>query len=401
MTAPRSWCRHWRCRPRHRTRRPATDGHRDDGTPSGRPSTTATSGSSPPTRWWVSPDRSEAPDRGAGSLRCRPWLPSTSSRSPSPTARCRRSTTCPSAPRCRRSPACRPTGPAAPTIEALEGLRRPGGTPDVGGRSRPAADHRAPTPSDHGAAGGRIHLVPATPGGAALRRRLHRQALALETLLTSSAWRDWSGAPGSGSCREASSATGAGRRCGAARWRSRIGQRQGRPCPPPGQQRQGDRRAAQRRGHHPAHHLRPGRGRAGAPTGWSSSTVAASWPRDRGRAGRGEGGGDRVRFAGCPRGSTRPRCLDHLGGTVVTETGFPGDYEVDAPPSPATVAAITASTASRTCCSRTCGPAPARLEDVPPPHLGGAATPPPPSGGTPTGPRRSPRNREGASPSRG
>jgi len=59
----------------------------------------------------------------------------------------------------------------------------------------------------------------------------------------------------------------------------------------------------------------------------------------------GEGAGDRVRF-GAPAGIDTGALSDHLGGVPVTETA-PGDYEVAAPPAPATVAAITAWLAER------------------------------------------------------
>jgi ABC-2 type transport system ATP-binding protein len=59
----------------------------------------------------------------------------------------------------------------------------------------------------------------------------------------------------------------------------------------------------------------------------------------------GEGAGDRVRF-GAPAGIDTDALSDHLGGVAVTETA-PGDYEVAAPPAPATVAAITAWLAER------------------------------------------------------
>ena len=54
----------------------------------------------------------------------------------------------------------------------------------------------------------------------------------------------------------------------------------------------------------------------------------------------GQGAGDRVRFGG-PAGIDTGALSEHLGGIPVTETA-PGDYEVDAPPTPANVAAITA-----------------------------------------------------------
>jgi ABC-2 type transport system ATP-binding protein len=59
----------------------------------------------------------------------------------------------------------------------------------------------------------------------------------------------------------------------------------------------------------------------------------------------GEGAGDRVRF-GASAGIDTGALSDHLGGVAVTETA-PGDYEVAAPPAPATVAAITAWLAER------------------------------------------------------
>jgi ABC-2 type transport system ATP-binding protein len=54
----------------------------------------------------------------------------------------------------------------------------------------------------------------------------------------------------------------------------------------------------------------------------------------------GPGAGDQVRFGG-PAGIDTEDLAEHLGGIPVTETA-PGDYEVDAPPTPANVAAITA-----------------------------------------------------------
>ena len=54
----------------------------------------------------------------------------------------------------------------------------------------------------------------------------------------------------------------------------------------------------------------------------------------------GEGAGDRLRFA-APPGIDVAALGDHLGGVAVTEVA-PGEYEVAAPPAPATVAAVTA-----------------------------------------------------------
>jgi ABC-2 type transport system ATP-binding protein len=54
----------------------------------------------------------------------------------------------------------------------------------------------------------------------------------------------------------------------------------------------------------------------------------------------GEGAGDRLRFAG-PPGIDVAELGEHLGGVAVTEAA-PGEYEVAAPPAPATVAAVTA-----------------------------------------------------------
>jgi ABC-2 type transport system ATP-binding protein len=60
---------------------------------------------------------------------------------------------------------------------------------------------------------------------------------------------------------------------------------------------------------------------------------------------RGRGTADQVRF-GAPPGIDTAALSDHLGGVAVTETA-PGDYAVDADPTPATIAAITAWLASR------------------------------------------------------
>jgi ABC-2 type transport system ATP-binding protein len=54
----------------------------------------------------------------------------------------------------------------------------------------------------------------------------------------------------------------------------------------------------------------------------------------------GEGAGDRLRFA-APPGIDVAELGEHLGGVAVTEAA-PGEYEVAAPPVPATVAAVTA-----------------------------------------------------------
>jgi ABC-2 type transport system ATP-binding protein len=54
----------------------------------------------------------------------------------------------------------------------------------------------------------------------------------------------------------------------------------------------------------------------------------------------GEGAGDRLRF-GAPPGIDVAGLAGHLGGVAVTEVA-PGEYEVAAPPTPATVAAVTA-----------------------------------------------------------
>jgi ABC-2 type transport system ATP-binding protein len=54
----------------------------------------------------------------------------------------------------------------------------------------------------------------------------------------------------------------------------------------------------------------------------------------------GEGAGDRLRFA-APPGIDVAELGEHLGGVAVTEAA-PGEYEVAAPPAPATVAAVTA-----------------------------------------------------------
>ena len=54
----------------------------------------------------------------------------------------------------------------------------------------------------------------------------------------------------------------------------------------------------------------------------------------------GEGAGDRLRF-GAPPGIDVAALGEHLGGVAVTEAA-PGEYEVAAPPAPATVAAVTA-----------------------------------------------------------
>src|SRR5918994_6199632 len=55
---------------------------------------------------------------------------------------------------------------------------------------------------------------------------------------------------------------------------------------------------------------------------------------------RGPGAGETVRFA-APPGIDTAALAERLGSITVTETG-PGEYEVSAPPTPATVAAITA-----------------------------------------------------------
>ena len=288
-----------------------------EGTGAGRPAGTRSPGRPGPRR--RPPPRSRRRRRRRLASRP-PWPPSTSSRSPSPTATSRRSTTCRSAPRRARSPAC--SGPTAPARPRPSRRSRDCAGPASGRLSvvglDPHADHRALTERiGVMLQEGGIHPALRPPEvlrhAAALYRQPLDPAALLDRLglagLERRTYRQLSGR------RAAAAGAGAGAGRPAPGGVPRRAHRGRRPRRPPGHP-PGHRRAAQRRASPscspPTTSTRP----SGWPTGWSSSTggrLVADGTVAELIAGRGRGRPGAVRAA--RRGSTRPRCPSHLGGT--------------------------------------------------------------------------------------